>query len=618
TGPYSFSWTPVPPNGDGSNGAFSLCPGNWSVNVTDANGCDTTYSWTITQPDSIAIGVTISDNVCFGECAGSVTIVVQGGVPPYGIVWTDANSAILATDTTFLGGLCAGVHTITVTDSIGCVVQANAFVDEAPAIDAGLVVVGETCNGPCDGTATASPTGGTGGYTYLWQPNPPIGQGTAQVAGLCLGNWSVTITDSLGCDTTVSFTIDPYQPIVPQEILNPVTCNGDCDGSIVLDPLGGIGSFTYLWTPPPPNGATDSLATGLCAGSWTATVIDGVGCDTTLTWTITEPPVLALIVDSVTDASCSTAQDGAIYVSVSGGSPGYTILWTGPGFSSGQEDITGLVPGTYVLIVSDTNNCSDSLVVAVQALATVVADAGPDINVCEGTAIVLDGSGSSGAGQFEWAEPGGPVLGTGPQLTIPASGPGTYDYVLTVTDGICSDQDTVSVTVLGGPFADAGLDQTIFLDETVVLGGAPTGPPGSTYTWAPDSLVGDPNAANPVGDPPVTTWFVVTVTAANGCTSIDSVLVTVIPEVVIPTGFTPNGDGYNDTWVIDFVELFPDIEVEIYNRWGELLFRSVGYQQPWDGRYEGGLVPVGTYYYVVVLNDPDFPEPFTGPLTVIR
>ena len=82
----------------------------------------------------------------------------------------------------------------------------------------------------------------------------------------------------------------------------------------------------------------------------------------------------------------------------------------------------------------------------------------------------------------------------------------------------------------------------------------------------------------------------------------DSVLVTVIPEVVDTTGFTPNGDGYNDTWVIDFVELFPDIEGEIYNRWGELPFSEAWViRQPWDGRYEGGY-PVGTYYYVVVLN----------------
>src|SRR5690606_39770794 len=100
--------------------------------------------------------------------------------------------------------------------------------------------------------------------------------------------------------------------------------------------------------------------------------------------------------------------------------------------------------------------------------------------------------------------------------------------------------------------------------------------------------------------------------------SLDSVLVTVLPDLVIPNGFTPNGDGWNETWQIDLIELFPECEVEIYNRWGEQLFRSVGYKQPWDGRYNGGPVPVGTYYYVIQLNSPEFPEPYTGPLTVIR
>ena len=618
TGLYSYSWTPVPPNGDGSNGAFNLCAGTWSVAISDANGCDTTYSWTITQPDSIAIGVTIADNVCFGDCSGTVSIVVQGGVPPYAIVWTDANNTVLATDTTFLQGLCSGVYTITVTDSIGCVAQASAFVDEAPPLQAGLVVVGETCNGPCDGTAIVNPSGGSGGYTFLWQPNPPLGQGTSQASGLCVGGWSVTITDSLGCDTTVNFTIAPYQPIDPAAMVTSVACNGDCNGSIVLAPVGGIGSYTYLWTPTPANGNTDSLAVGLCAGDWTVTVTDSVGCDTTATWTITEPPALSLVVDSMFDSSCNTAQDGAIYVTVTGGTPGYAYAWTGPGFTSVQEDISGLFPGTYTLVVTDAFNCSDTLVVDVQALASVVADAGPDVSECEGFVVVLDGTASVGAGLFEWSEPGGPVLGNDPQLALNGLATGTYDFVLTVSDGPCSDQDTVTVTVLGAPSADAGPDQTIFLDETATLGGTPTGPVGSLYTWSPDSLLDDPASANPVADPPLTTWFVVTVTAPNGCISIDSVLVTVIPEVVIPTGFTPNGDGYNDTWIIDFVELFPDIEVEVYSRWGELLFQSVGYQQPWDGRYEGGMVPVGTYYYVVKLNDPDFPEPFTGPLTVIR
>ena len=91
-----------------------------------------------------------------------------------------------------------------------------------------------------------------------------------------------------------------------------------------------------------------------------------------------------------------------------------------------------------------------------------------------------------------------------------------------------------------------------------------------------------------------------------------------LPDVVFPSGFTPNGDGYNEYWQIDFVDKFPQMEVEIYNRWGEMLFESVGYGTPWDGRYNGGYVPVGTYYYVIKLNDPLFPDAYTGPLTVIR
>ena len=156
------------------------------------------------------------------------------------------------------------------------------------------------------------------------------------------------------------------------------------------------------------------------------------------------------------------------------------------------------------------------------------------------------------------------------------------------------------------------------IQELATLGGSPSGPPGSTFIWSPDSLVDNASAANPIADPGQSMWFVLTVISPNGCTDVDSVYITVVPDVVIPSGFTPNGDGWNDTWIIDFIELFPDCEVEIYSRWGELLFQSDGYTGPWDGTYEGGDVPIGTYYYVVKLNDPDFPEPYTGPLTVLH
>ncbi len=95
-------------------------------------------------------------------------------------------------------------------------------------------------------------------------------------------------------------------------------------------------------------------------------------------------------------------------------------------------------------------------------------------------------------------------------------------------------------------------------------------------------------------------------------------VVTILPPFIIPTGFTPNGDGKNDAWVIDNMNLFPNVEIEVYNRWGEQLFYSKGNYIPWMGTYNGKPVPVGTYYYVIRLNDPKYPDHYAGPLTILR
>ena len=98
----------------------------------------------------------------------------------------------------------------------------------------------------------------------------------------------------------------------------------------------------------------------------------------------------------------------------------------------------------------------------------------------------------------------------------------------------------------------------------------------------------------------------------------DTVTVFVLPGISVPSGFTPNGDGTNDYWVLPFASEFPNIVVEVYNRWGELLFHSDGYNTPWDGTYNGKPVPVGTYYFIINLNDPRFPKAQTGPVTILR
>lgn len=619
TGPYTYDWITEPPNGPGSNSGTDLCAGDWIVRVIDFNGCDTTYTITLVDPPLLEAQLTTTDNICFGECIGTAAATITGGVAPYTVIWLDANNAAIAQDTTDISALCAGDYSLSITDSTGCTLLVPFTITQGVAIEASLVFTGETCFGPCDGTAAVSPIGGAGSFVFLWEPEPIPGQGTDQVTGLCAGNYTVTITDALSCDTTLAFTLLPYTPISDNETITDVLCNGACDGSVVTTATGGIGTLTYDWSPEPQVGEGTGTASSLCPDTYVLTITDQAGCDSVFTYTVTEPIALVVNVDQVTSASCADASDGAIGTTAFGGQPSYLFDWEGSGgFTSTAEDITGLAPGEYVLTLTDANNCVLVDTITVEALSTVVADAGGDQQICTGTSVTLDGTNSVGAGSYSWTDDQGNVIGTTATLTIDLPSPGDFTYTLTVTDGPCSSSDEVVISSLALPIADAGEDQTIFLSETATLGGVPSGPVGSTFTWAPDSLLTSTTDPNPVADPTTTTLFTLTVVAPNGCIDTDTVLVTVVPTVVIPNGFTPNADGSNDVWIIDFIDLFPDCEVEVYNRWGDQLFRSIGYNKPWDGKYRDGFVPVGTYYYVIELNDDRFPEPYTGPLTVIR
>lgn len=620
TAPYAYAWTPEPPNGQGGNEALDLCAGTWSVTITDETGCQVSYTYEVTEPTPIVASVQSTSNLCFGDCDAVADLSLSGGVEPYSISWTDPDGVEIATDVLQVTDLCGGEHLVVITDASGCAVQVPFTVGQGDPIETSLAFTDETCFGPCDGTASVVPGGGDGGpYTILWNPEPQEGQGTEQVIGLCAGPWSVTIADGLGCDTTLAFTILPYQPINADVTLADVGCADACDGTISLATFGGVGTYTYLWAPEPGDGQGTDQVSGLCPGLWTVTIADAAGCDTLLEFTITEPPSLVAEVEDVVPASCNNADDGAITIGISGGTPGYTVLWTGPdGFTSTDEDLAGIGPGPYSALVTDLNGCTVELDVEVPALTTVVADAGIDQLFCAGQALLLDGSGTTGATDLTWTDGQGNVVGTGATVDLGVLPPGSYTFTLVASDGPCDDTDQVTITILASPPVDAGPDQTIFINGTAILGGSPSGPDGATFAWMPDSLLSAGDVPNPLAQPTNSTWFYLTVTDPNGCQAVDSVLITVLPELVVPTGFTPNGDGWNDQWIIDFIDLFPNAEVEVYNRWGELLFQSVGYRVPWDGRYRGGLVPVGTYYYVIKLNDPEYPDPLTGPLTVIR
>jgi gliding motility-associated-like protein len=193
--------------------------------------------------------------------------------------------------------------------------------------------------------------------------------------------------------------------------------------------------------------------------------------------------------------------------------------------------------------------------------------------------------------------------------------------VLSVTT-TCFEYCIVEIADTSAPFAvvtitvDAGPDFTINAGGSVVLQGSTS---ESSYFWTPSFTLSNPNLLSPIAQPDETTYYYLS--ATNGaCTVTDEAVVYVNDKLSITNTFTPNGDGYNDTWEIPSLEQYSNCFVEIYDRWGQSIFQTTGYnaKKAWDGKHKGKLLEAGVYFYVIEVRDPDFTEPIRGSLTMIR
>jgi gliding motility-associated-like protein len=601
---YTYSWND--PLNQTTQIATGLSAGTYIVTVTDANGCSGMDTITLTEPSAILANEVLTDPNC-NQCDGSIVIAPSGGTGPYTYLWTTP-SVPPGTQpvTTTLLNLCPGAYTLVITDSNGC--QAN-FAYPLSSVNAPIpntTVTNASCNGNCDGAITAAPSGGTAPYTYFWSPT---GDTTITINGLCSGQYSLNVTDAAGC---VGVAIDSItQPDVLQANINAsnLNCSGTCDGWAVSNTIGGTAPFSYNWSP---GGLTQDSITNLCAGTYFVTVTDSNNCIVNDSITIIEPVVITATNVTI-DASCSAVCDGAATVTPAGGVGPYSYQWNGNTLPGQTNTLTGLCFGANTVLITDANGCTLLDTVNIASTDTVLADAGNDTIICLGDVLTLIGIPGGVFTGVEWFElPGMNSLGTTDTITQNLSTTGTICYVYQVS-GACVASDTICITVDPLPIIDAGPNVTIFENGNTTLNA--TG--GVSYTWTPGTGLSDSTIANPVASPTETTTYYVTGTSPNGCTATDSVTVTVLPDIEFPNGISPNGDGKNDVWIIDFIEQFPNNVVEIYNRWGELLFHADGYQQDWDGTYNGKELPIGTYYYVIELNE-EGKEPFTGPLTILR
>jgi len=347
TGAYTYAWAPI---GTTSATATGLSTGTYSVTVNDANGCAATASVAVTNPGITVTTNNIINEPCNGSAAGAATANPAGGTAPYTYAWATSGGVGITAS-----GLTAGTYTVTLTDNNGCVATATATITEPLGLNINMAGTQATC-GSSNGTATATPSGGTGAYTYMWSP---IGTTGATATGLSAGTYTVSVNDANGCTSTASVQVtNPGNLAVNTNVTN-VACNGSATGSSTANPSGGTAPYTYVWAP---SGGTGITASGLSAGTYTVTLTDNGGCITTASATITQPAALSIAQGSLPASSGSNC-DGTAWVTVSGGTSAYTYAWNPGGAIT--DTIKNVCNGNFCCIVTDHNGCKDSTCVDV-------------------------------------------------------------------------------------------------------------------------------------------------------------------------------------------------------------------------------------------------------------
>ena len=496
----------------------NLAAGGYTVTVTDSQGCTRTANVTITAPTPVTASAVGVNPLCNSGANGTATATAGGGTPGYTYAWSNGQTAVTATN------LAAGTYTVTVTDSQGCSKTTTVTLTQPTPVTASATGVNPLCNNAANGTATVVGSGGTPGYTYAWSN----GQTTATATGLIAAAYTVTVTDTQGCSTTTSVTLNNPPPISASATgVNPL-CNNAANGTATVTASGGTTPYTYHWV----NNQTTATATGLIAGSYAVTVTDAQGCSTTTTVTLTQPtPVTASA--TKTDPLCNNAANGTATVTAGGGTPGYTYLWSN---TQTTPTATGLIASTYTVTVTDSQGCSTTTNITLNnppALAASATGVNPLCNGASNGTATVTASGGTPAYTYAWSNS---------QTTATATGLSVGTYTVTVTDvNGCSRTTTVTLTqptpvtasATGvNPLCNGGANGTA---NVVAAGGTPS----YTYAWSNGQ-----NSANATGL--ASGSYTVTVTDSQGCSTTTNVTLTQpTPVTASATGTNPlcNGDA---------------------------------------------------------------------------
>jgi len=540
TSPYTYLWN----DGSASKDRTGLIVGTYSVKVTDAKGCNQTFSSIVVSQPAAAISISLDSQTnvaCSGGSTGAISITVSGGYGTKTYLWSDSNTSEDRT------GLAAGTYSVTVTDGNGCTKTASFTITQSGTILQSGTVTNVSCYGGSTGSIDVTASGGTGPYTYK------IGSGeygSAHLFGsLSAGTKTITVKDATECEKPADYIItQPSAALAATPTTTNVGCNGGSSGQISLAVTGGTPMYTYSWMASlggvvPSGQANNQNLTGLVAGTYSVTITDSKSCTFSLTGetavVVTEPPAISLP-KSITNVTCNGLSDGAIDLSPTGGTPGvsplYTFVWSTTAIT---EDISSLPIGTYSVTVTDSKGCTATTSATVTQPAVLSGSIAATNASCNGSAtgnslvLTVSGGNTLGATPYSWS-PGGAITKDLSNIAV-----GTYTVTITDSKGCTATASgtitqpgafvltTTSVRPTCPPSTDGSIDLT-------VTGGTS----GYTYHWvgSEGGVIADAQhtLSNPTGLNPGT--YTVTVRDSKGCEATTSVTLTYLHPAAAPPG----------------------------------------------------------------------------------
>ncbi len=557
--------------------------GTYAVTVTGANGCTSSGTTQV----QVLVNPTVNASSNSPLCSGNTINLSASGGTSY--LWSgpgEFNSSVQNPMIGQAGAGQAGVYVVTVTGTNGCTSSGttNVQVLVNPTVNA-------SSNNPvCSGNAiNLSASGGT---SYLWTgpggfssniQNPMIGQASAGQAG----SYIVTVTGANGCTSSASTIVQVVaNPVVNSSSNNPVCSNE----TLKLSASGGV---NYVWSGPGgfsssiPNPMIGQVSTNN-SGDYGVTVTSSEGCSTSaVVQVVVRPPIAAEI-----DHTGEVCEGDDIVLLASGGT---NYAWSGPNGYSGVQALVRLQNsvlaqgGTYSLTVTDVYGCLDTLTTRVTVHSKPIALINGQDTLCKGSSATLS---TSNTGNLIW--------NTGASTSsVVVSPEADTTYSLIVSENGCTDTVTFLIRVINPPVIQLHGDTTIETGSSLAL----IAVGASTYQWSPSDDLSCSTCPNPLAMPKTTTTYCVT-GSQLGCISERCVTITVRNTCIVhvPNVFTPNGDGFNDTWCSQKHDCVVQQKLSIYDRWGNLVKSQSDEMVCWDGSFNGAVAPSGVYTYLIQLD----------------